>query len=184
MAILAGERYWSGDRESAFALSDDAVAMAQRLGDTRALVSVLWVRCQIRWGPENVEERLGRATEIASMAEAIGDHQRALRAHEMRFTALLEMGDMRGVAAEVRAYEVLARQAGEQFGIVERFDAALALLRGDFEQAARQAQVVSRLAQRSAGSRPGRVRAGALGGTGGRAGTGSSRPRSCSPRRR
>ena len=92
MAILAGERYWSGDRESAFALSDDAVAMAQRLGDTRALVSVLWVRCQIRWGPENVEERLGRATEIASMAEAIGDHQRALRAHEMRFTALLEMG--------------------------------------------------------------------------------------------
>src|SRR4029077_14723932 len=30
---------------------------------------------------------------------------------------------------------------------VERFDAALALLRGDFEQAARQAQVVSRLAQ-------------------------------------
>jgi eukaryotic-like serine/threonine-protein kinase len=147
MAILAGERYWSGDRESAFALSDDAVAMAQRLGDTRALVSALWVRCQIRWGPENVEERLGRATEIASMAEAIGDHQRALRAHEMRFTALLEMGDMRGVAAEVRAYEVLARQAGEQFGIVERFDAALALLRGDFEQAAREAQVVSRLAQ-------------------------------------
>ena len=148
MAILAGERYWGGDRESAFALSDDAVAMAQRLGDRRALVSALWVRCQIRWGPENAEGRLGCATEIASLAEAIGDHQRALRAHEMRFTVLLELGDMRGVAAEMRAYEVLARQAGEQFGIVERFDAALALLRGDFEQAARQAQVLSRHAQR------------------------------------
>jgi class 3 adenylate cyclase len=148
MATLAGERYWGGDRESAFALSDDAVAMAQRLSDRRALVSALWVRCQIRWGPENVEGRLACATEIASLAEAIGDHQRALRAHEMRFTALLEVGDMRGVAAEVHAYEMLARQAGEQFGIVERFDAALALLRGDFEQAERQAQVVSHLAQR------------------------------------
>ena len=41
MATLASERYWGGDRESAFALSDDAVAMAQRLGDGRALVSAL-----------------------------------------------------------------------------------------------------------------------------------------------
>jgi class 3 adenylate cyclase len=148
MATLASERYWGGDRGSAFALSDDAIAMAQRLGDGRALVSALWVRCQIRWGPENAEERLGWATEIASLAEAIGDHQRALRAHEMRFTALLEIGDMRGVAAEVRDYEALARQAGEQFGIVERFHAALALLRGDFEQAERQVQIFSRHAQR------------------------------------
>jgi hypothetical protein len=90
-----------------------------------------------RQGAATASPRLGWATEIASLAEAIGDHQRALRAHEMRFTALVEIGDMRGVAAEVRAYEVLARQTGEQFGIVERFDAALALLRGDFEQAER-----------------------------------------------
>jgi len=148
MAILAGERYWGSDRDAAYALSDDAVAMAQRLGDPRALVSALWVRCQIRWGPEDVEVRLARATEIAELAGAIGDHQRALRAHEMRFTALLEAGDMHGLSAEMHAYEILARQAGEQFGIVERFDAALALLRGDFEQAERQAQVLTRLAQR------------------------------------
>ncbi len=148
LASLASERHWGGEREVGATLSDEAVAMAQRLDDPRALVSALWMRCQIRWGPENVEGRLASATEIASLAESIGDHQRALRAHEMRFTALLEMGDMPGVAAEMRAYEALARQTGEQFGIVERFHAALALLRGDFDQAHRQAQELLRHAQR------------------------------------
>jgi hypothetical protein len=100
------------------------------------------------WGPEDVEGRLASATEIASLAESIGDYPRALRAKEMRFTALLEMGDMPGVEAEVRAYEALARRAGEDFGIVERFDAALALLKGDFERAARQVQVLANHAER------------------------------------
>jgi class 3 adenylate cyclase len=148
MATLADERYWAGDRESGVVLSDDAVAMARRIGDPRALVSTLWVASLIRWGPEDVERRLASATEIASLAESIGDYQRALRAREMRFTTLLEIGDMQGVEAETRAYEALARQAGEQFGIVERFQAALALMRGDFERAERQIHELLTHAQR------------------------------------
>lgn len=148
MATLAGERFWSGDREGGLALSEDAVAMAQRLGDPRALISALWVKSQIRWGPDNVEGRLASATEIAALAESVGDYQRALRAHEMRFTALLEIGDMHEVELETRAYEALAQRAGEQFGIVERFQAAIALLRGDFEQAERGACELSKHAQR------------------------------------
>ncbi len=78
IAILAGERYWSGIASPRS--RSPTMPSRWRSGSViaRALVSVLWVRCQVRWGPENVEERLGRATEIASMAEAIGDHQRAL----------------------------------------------------------------------------------------------------------
>jgi predicted ATPase len=148
LAVLASERYWSGERERGLALSADAVTMARRLGDSRSLVSALWVHSQIRWGPEDVEGRLAAATEIAALAESIGDHQRALRAHEMRFTALLEMGDMQGLQAEIRSYEQLAETAGEQFGIVERFHAALALLRGDFTQAQRQIQELRTHAQR------------------------------------
>lgn len=148
MATLASERYWAGNRESGIALSDEAVAMARRVGDPRALVAALWVASQLRWGPEDVEGRLASATEIASLAESIGDYPRALRAQEMRFTALLEMGDMPGLEAEVRAYEALARRAGEDFGIVERFDAALALLKGAFERAARQVQVLAKHAER------------------------------------
>ena len=148
LAILGGERYWAGDREAGVALSDAAVAMARRIGDPRALVSALWVASQIRWGPDDVEGRLASATEIAALAESIGDHQRALRAHEMRFTALLEMGDMPGVRAETHAYDTLARRVGEEFGIVERFDAAQALLRGDFARAERQIEALSRHAER------------------------------------
>ena len=150
--------------------------MARRLGDPRALVSALWVKSQIRWGPENVEGRLASATEIASLAESIGDYQRALRAHEMRFTALLEIGDMPGLEAETRAYEALAQKAGEQFGIVERFHAALALLRGDFEQAERQATGAVRARPASPGSRAARVRAGSTRGPVGRAGTTRASP--------
>jgi hypothetical protein len=148
MATLARERYWAGQRESGLELSDQAVAMARRVGDRRALLSALWIASQIRWGPEDVEGRLASATEIATLAESVGDYQRALRAREMRFTALLEIGDVAGAQAETRVYAILARRAGEQFGIVERFDAALALFRGDFAHAERQAQELSKHAQR------------------------------------
>jgi class 3 adenylate cyclase len=148
MARLAGERYWAGDRHGGQALCAEAVAMARRVGDRPALVAALWIQSQISWGPEDVEGRLASATEIASLAESIGDYQRALRAHEMRFTALLETGDMQGLDAEARAYQTLAQKAGEQFGIVERFHAAVALLRGDFEQAERQIQELFGHAQR------------------------------------
>jgi class 3 adenylate cyclase len=148
MATLARERYWAGQRESGLELSDQAVAMARRFGERCALLSALWIANQIRWGPEDVERRLASATEIATLAESVGDYQRALRAREMRFTALLEIGDIAGAEAETRVYAVLARRAGEQFGIVERFDAALALFKGDFAHAEQQAQELSQHAQR------------------------------------
>ncbi len=147
-AKLGGEHYWTGEREKGLSLCQEAVAMARRIGDPRALVSALWDRSQISWGPENVEGRLATATEIATLAESIGDYQCALRAREMRFTALLEIGDMAGIDAEVRAYAALAEKSGEQFGIVERFHAALALSRGDFELAERKTRELSRHAQR------------------------------------
>src|SRR5262249_37404584 len=91
IATLASERLRAGNRESGIALSGGAVAMARRVGDRGALVAALWVASQLRWGPEDVEGRLATAAEIASLAESIGDYPRALRAREMRFTALLEM---------------------------------------------------------------------------------------------
>jgi class 3 adenylate cyclase/tetratricopeptide (TPR) repeat protein len=148
MAKLAGEHYWTGQREPGLSLCKTAVEMARRVGDPRALVSALWSQCEISWGPENVDGRLAAATEIATLAESIGAYQRALRAHEMRFTALLEMGDTMRVEAEVQAYVALAKKSGEQFGIVERFRAALALLRGRFDEAERETRELARHAQR------------------------------------
>jgi class 3 adenylate cyclase/tetratricopeptide (TPR) repeat protein len=140
MARLAAEHHWSGDRERGRALSEEAIAMARRVGDSRALVSALWVRSQTQWGPQDVAGRLAAATEIATLAESIGEYQLALRAHEMRFTAMLETGDLPGIDAHTREYETLAHKAGEHFGIVERFHAALLLLRGDYDEAERRTQ--------------------------------------------
>ena len=148
IAKLAGEHYWTGQREPGLLLCKTSVEMARRLGDPRALVSALWTQCEISWGPENVGRRLAAATEIATLAESIGAYQRALRAHEMRFTALLEMGDTRRVEAEVQEYAALAKKSGEQFGIVERFRAVLALLRGRFDEAERETRELARQAQR------------------------------------
>ena len=63
--------------------------------------------------------------------------------------------------AETRAYAILARRAGEQFGIVERFHAALALLQGRLR--ARRTSGAGAVEARAApaGSRPPGVRAGA-----------------------
>ena len=148
IAKLAGEHYWTGQREPGMSLCKTAVEMARRVGDPRALVSALWSQCEISWGPEDVEGRLAAATEIATLAESIGAYQRALRAHELRFTALLEMGDTMRVEAEVQGYAALAKKSGEQFGIVERFRAALALLRGRFDEAERETRELARHAQR------------------------------------
>ncbi|MFZ1121343.1 MAG: adenylate/guanylate cyclase domain-containing protein [Candidatus Binataceae bacterium] len=148
MAKLAGESYWSGEHERGRTLCDEAVAVARRTGDPRALVSAFWVQNEINWGPENVEARLAAATEIAALAESVGDYQRALRAREMRFAALLEMGDVVALTSEVHTYRALAAKWGERFGIVERFNAALALLKGDFDEAARQIEELWRHARR------------------------------------
>ncbi len=148
MAKLAGELYWSGEHQRGRTLCDEAVAVARRIGDPRALVSTIWVQNEINWGPENIEARLAAATEIAALAESVSDCQRALRAHEMRFTALLEMGDMVALTSEVHIYRDLAEKWGEQFGIVERFNAALALLKGDFDEAAGQIEQLWRHARR------------------------------------
>ena len=133
MAKLAGESYWSGEHERGRTLCDEAVAVARRTGDPRALVSAFWGQNEINWGPENVEARLAAATEIAALAESVGDYQRALRAREW-FAALLEMGDVVALTSEVHTYRALAAKWGERFGIVERFNAALALLKEDFDK--------------------------------------------------
>jgi class 3 adenylate cyclase len=148
IAKLACEHYWTGERDPGLALCQTAVDMARRIDDPKALASALWVQCEISWGPENVAGRLASATEIASLAESIGAYQRALRAREMRFAALLEMGDTVRIDTEVQEYASLAAKSGEQFGIVERLRAAMALLRGRFDEAERQTRELARHAQR------------------------------------
>src|SRR5207302_297815 len=73
-------------------LSRAAVDMARRCGDAGTLAAVLSDRHVGMWEPSNVDARLEIAAEILRVAEAAGDHERALEARGLRLMDLLELG--------------------------------------------------------------------------------------------
>src|SRR5262249_16943007 len=69
LARLAAELRWSAPREQRAALSQQAVAMARRLGDSPTLTYTLSAWHWALWGADNVEERLAVTTEMVALAE-------------------------------------------------------------------------------------------------------------------
>jgi DNA-binding NarL/FixJ family response regulator len=94
-------------------LSQEAVALARRLGDPATLAAVLFDCHLAIWGAERAEaasERLAMATEVVRLAERTGDWAMALRGRGLRRTDLLEVGDVTGFDADLAAAERTAEQ--------------------------------------------------------------------------
>jgi hypothetical protein len=91
----------AGAEERRTALSEEAVAMARRVGDRLALAAALHAWLLAAWRPDNAAERLVAATEVARLAEATGDGGLAFRGHGRRLTALLELGDIGAADQEI-----------------------------------------------------------------------------------
>ncbi|HEY7496600.1 MAG TPA: AAA family ATPase, partial [Candidatus Tectomicrobia bacterium] len=109
LARLAQELYFSASAVARRAmLSQQAVAMAQRVGDPTALAAALDSRRLDLWGPGDVQDRLAMATETIRLAEAAGDRERAMHCRNDRITDLLELGDMPAVEVEIDTYVRLA----------------------------------------------------------------------------
>ena len=70
LARLALELYYAGDPERRLALSEEAVALARRLGDPPRSAMCLDARHYALWRPETVQERLEVASELRRIAEA------------------------------------------------------------------------------------------------------------------
>ena len=94
-------------------LADDAIAMARAVDDPRALAYALAARCDATAGPEHIDERLAAATEIARLAESVGDRNMELLGRRNRLIALLESGEIRGVDVEIERYELVADGLGQ-----------------------------------------------------------------------
>ena len=135
LAHLAADLYWSRERERALLLGKEAVEMARRVGDAATLMAVLNLRQRMLWGPATLEQRLATASEIVSIAQQTRDWQTLLRSHEVRLGAMLEMGEIHEVDAEIAAIENLARSVGSSNGYVERYRAMRALMRGELDEA-------------------------------------------------
>jgi tetratricopeptide (TPR) repeat protein len=89
-------------------LSEEAVEMARRLDDRRALAYALASYCDAFAGPAHTEQRLRSADEIIQLAESERDAPAALLGRRLRLVARLELGDIAGVDADIDAF---ARQA-------------------------------------------------------------------------
>ncbi|MFL5868960.1 MAG: ATP-binding protein [Thermoleophilaceae bacterium] len=109
LARLATEVYYAPPRGRSEKLSSQAVEITRRIGDERALASVLDARLGATWGPDNLDERTTLSEEVIELAEHAGDKETALRVRAFHVSCLLEAGDMAGSDAELQA----ARQRAE-----------------------------------------------------------------------
>ena len=134
-------------------LSRRAVALAERIGDPRALAYALATRADVIAGPDHVTERLTLATRVVALAREACDDEVTLLGHRLRVVALLESADIPALDREVFAFTALAERHGLP---VVRWYAPLfagmrALMRGDLDGALRLADEAERIGA-SAGS--------------------------------
>jgi DNA-binding CsgD family transcriptional regulator len=113
LARLARALLSTPQAERRLQLSQEAVALARRLGDPATLAAVLYDCHLAIWGADQGEmagERLAMATEVVGLAEGIGDWAMALRGRGLRRTDLLEVGDLAGFDADLAAAERTAER--------------------------------------------------------------------------
>ena len=128
---------WRSDpkrRDDSAALSREAIDIARRLGEPATLSYALAGRFWATWWPENPEERQQIEREMMVIAQAVGDGERIIEAHLMRFMSLIELGQMTDARQESvtlsRAVEELRQPAQMWLEPVNR--SVLALIEGDY----------------------------------------------------
>jgi tetratricopeptide (TPR) repeat protein len=107
---MATELYYSDRAAERAELSEEAVAMARRIGDRATIASTLSARFLTLWGPENSVQRLQIATDVVALGEEARDRELVLRGHVWRIVSLMELGDWVGADIELAIH---ARLAGE-----------------------------------------------------------------------
>jgi hypothetical protein len=79
LSTLSLELTFSSDWERRLSLSDEATAMARRVGDPDALADVLMARCSATLTPDTLRQRLGDAAELCDLVPSVSDPARRLR---------------------------------------------------------------------------------------------------------
>jgi tetratricopeptide (TPR) repeat protein len=150
LARMSLELYYAGEPELRLALSEEAVAVARRIGDPRTLATCLDARHYALWRPENVEERLEVAAELRRVAEQTGDPELELHGAGWTIIDLMEVGDIQGVDIQIAAASKLAEALHRPIWLwwTSLFRGARAQLAGDFDEAERLAQETLAIGQR------------------------------------
>ncbi len=110
-ARLAVECYYA-DPGAAESLSEHAVTDARRSRDAGALAAALNARRVALWRPAHAGSRLEIVDEMIAAAEAAGDRESVLQAHNWRVVDLWELARMDELRREIDTYERLADDLG------------------------------------------------------------------------
>jgi DNA-binding SARP family transcriptional activator/tetratricopeptide (TPR) repeat protein len=150
LARLALELYYADDPERRLRLSEEAVALARRVGDPHTLAACLDARHYALWRPENVDVRLEVAAELRRVAEATGDPELELEGAGWTVIDLLELGDVAGADIQIEAASKLAEALHRPIWLwwTSLFRCARAQLVGAFDEAERLAQETLAIGQR------------------------------------
>ncbi len=144
LARLLARYAWSlpsSELDAKTALTTRAMEMARRLGDARTLMQVLYASMEaLLQGPDTAPERVRWADELINAAEQVGEREQLALGHYARMHALLELGDIDAVDAELVTLGELARelQRPRYLSWVKMFTAMRAMFEGRWSDAERE----------------------------------------------
>jgi DNA-binding winged helix-turn-helix (wHTH) protein/tetratricopeptide (TPR) repeat protein len=143
LARLSVALYWSDDVDRSIALSEEATAVARRIGDPATLAHALSARyiCLLR--PDVFENRLDIATEMVQLVDESGERELAVQCHAWRLIELLDTGEIDRIDAEIERLQQLADELRQPLAswFVALARATKALLEGRFDDVERLAQI-------------------------------------------
>lgn len=159
LSRLAGALRDDPDRKPRDGLSREAVAMARRIGDPATLAYALPARYTAIWAPDNSHELLEIATELVEHADRMGDVDALLEGTLILHKALMTLGDVDAAERELERAARLAEGSGQPsqlwYPLTDR--SALALFRGNFEEAESLIPQVLQVGERALGRMEGQV---------------------------
>jgi tetratricopeptide (TPR) repeat protein len=150
LSRLANSVFWKPDSdERRRLLVREAVAMAERLGDSGALAEALSNKRIALMGPGGAEERLADSTRVLRLAAETGDEERELQARKARLYDLLELSAAASADVEIERIEELARALRQPryLADAEMIRAMRALMDGKLDEGGELARRALRLNQ-------------------------------------
>lgn len=129
------------DWERAPVLAEEAVACARAVDDPDTVAFCLLALHDARWRPGTAGQRLPVVEEMSAAGHAAGDPEMVAQATLLRATALIELGDPRGIL-DLEAYCGMAEELGHaraQYAALSR-RATVALLAGRLGEAEERAE--------------------------------------------
>jgi DNA-binding SARP family transcriptional activator/tetratricopeptide (TPR) repeat protein len=138
LAMHAAELMYSGEWQRRVSLSDEALAIARRIDDPDALITVLNMRFVTLLAPETHAERIANTVDAVAVAERLDDPLAQFFAYHWRAYVCIEAGDV----TSARSWAARERELADRFRqpttlwLARADQANLAIVAGELEAAA------------------------------------------------